>query len=235
MRYSSNPILFYSLFVLLSLYSCGHIATIIHEECTTVKPYQFNIPVKTLPSRSVFQVGDTVAINFNFNAKIKDQTDGNFYDFKNAKAFYPVIRLYRLEESVKNPFFFDFSDTCCIHADNLLVDHNLQDRESRNDAGLSFDYIYDQSDDAFYGKVSYIMKENGIYYFKINILESRQGISYFPNKCGTRLVDFYCNQQTDGNFDLVKNFIYPNGIPYYIDNIGKQQFIADGGYAFEVK
>jgi hypothetical protein len=139
------------------------------------------------------------------------------------------------KESVKNPFFFDFSDTCCSHVDNLLVDHNLQDRESQNDAGLSFDYIYDQSDDAYYGKVSYIMKENGIYYFKINILESRQGISYFPNKCGTRLVDFYCNRQTDGNFDLVKNFIYPNGISYYIDNIGKQQFMADGGYTFEVK
>ena len=46
---------------------------------------------------------------------------------------------------------------------------------------------------------------------------------------------FGFNQQTDGNFDLVKNYIYPNGIPSVVDDIGKTQYDNEGGYAFEVK
>ena len=46
-------------------------------------------------------------------------------------------------------------------------------------------------------------------------------------------IDF--RQQSDGNYELVKNYIYPNGIPFYIDTVGKDTFNKEGGYAFEVR
>ena len=79
------------------------------------------------------------------------------------------------------------------------------------------------------------MYEKGIYYFKINSESKREFTGSFPGKCNSRPVDFIVVQQTDGNFDLVKSYIYPNGIPSVIDDIGKSQYENEGGYAFEVK
>ncbi|MFZ1456137.1 MAG: hypothetical protein WAT22_17900 [Saprospiraceae bacterium] len=78
------------------------------------------------------------------------------------------------------------------------------------------------------------MQKKGIYYFKISS-ENRDISGPFPGKCGTRLVYIDFRQQSDGNYELVKNYIYPNGIPFYIDTVGKDTFNKEGGYAFEVR
>lgn len=236
MRYSFIQLIVYSLVLLLNFYSCGPIATVIHEECTTVVPYQFNIHVKAKPAIGTYQLGDTIFINFEFNAKMKDQADGKLYDLKDFKDFYPAIRLYRLDESIKNPYFFDFSDTCCLNVENLFVDHYLPERETRKDAGLGFDFIYDQSKDSFHAKVAFIMKKKGIYYFKISSESKADLTGPFPGKCNTRLVYFGFNQQTDGNFDLVKSIytsICKADASCYEEF--KREFNKEGGYAFEVK
>ena len=152
---------------IVGCFSCGPIATIIHEECTTVKPYQFFVPVSTVSTNKILQ------------------KDGKVYYLKDFKDFLPAVRLYRVEENVKDPYFFEFSDTCCMYVQNMFVDHYLPDKARRKDAGM---LVY---------------------------------------------IDF--RQQSDGNYELVKNYIYPNGIPFYIDTVGKDTFNKEGGYAFEVR
>ncbi len=226
---------FWGLIALTSCFSCGPIATVIHEECTTAKPYEFEIPVVTEPTDAQLSVGDTVSLNFSFSSKIKDKIDGKIYDLKDFKDFYPAIRFYHIEDSIRNPYFFEFSDTCCIKGQNVFVDHYLPDKDRRKDAGIGFDFIYESDKDIFVSKVSFILKKKGIYYFKISSESKADLTGPFPGKCNTRLVYFNFKQSTDGNFDLVKNFIYPNGLPEIIDDFGRGQFITDGGYAFEVK
>ncbi len=224
-----------SILGLISFYSCGPIATVSHEECTTALPYEFTIPVKTVPNRTQMNVNDTITVLFDFDAQMVDATERRNYNLKDFKDFYPAIRLFKLDGTNKNPFFFDFSDTCHIDVDNLFIDHYTPDRATRNDAGLGFDFKYNALSDKFTARISYVMYEKGIYYFKINSESKREFTGSFPGKCNSRPVDIIVVQQTDGNFDLVKSYIYPNGIPSVIDDIGKSQYENEGGYAFEVK
>ena len=219
---------------IVGCFSCGPIATIIHEECTTVKPYQFFVPVSTVSTNKILQKGDTIFINFEFSSKMKDEADGKVYDLKDFKDFLPAVRLYRVEENVKDPYFFEFSDTCCMYVQNMFVDHYLPDKARRKDAWIGFDFLYDPKSDLFRGSLAFKMQKKGIYYFKISS-ENRDISGPFPGKCGTRLVYIDFRQQSDGNYELVKNYIYPNGIPFYIDTVGKDTFNKEGGYAFEVR
>ena len=65
---------------------------------------------------------------------MKDEADGKVYDLKDFKDFLPAVRLYRVEENVKDPYFFAFSDTCCMYVQNMFVDHYLPDKARRKDA-----------------------------------------------------------------------------------------------------
>ena len=222
-----------SILGLISFYSCGPIATVLHEECTTALPYEFTIPVKTVPNRTQMNVNDTITVLFDFDAQMVDATERRNY---NLKDFYPAIRLFKLDGTNKNPFFFDFSDTCHIDVDNLFIDHYTPDRATRNDAGLGFDFKYNALSDKFTARISYVMYEKGIYYFKINSESKREFTGSFPGKCNSRPVDIIVVQQADGNFDLVKS-IYTNicneDSTCYEEF--KREFNKNGGYAFEVK
>jgi len=235
MRHRSKYFIFYSMLILLSGYSCGPIATVIHEECTTVVPYQFNVPVNTYSSQNILQTGDTITVKFEFSSKMKDESDGKIYELKDFKDFYPAIRLYHVESNTKNPYFFDFSDTCCIEVGNLFVDHYLPEKETRKDAGIGFDFIYHQNDDTFNGSVSFIMKQKGIYYFKISSESKADFTGPFPGKCNTRLVYFDFNQQSNGYFDLIRS-IYDSICKSESCYEGfKREYNKEGGFAFEVK
>jgi hypothetical protein len=229
-------VLIFCFILVLGYFSCGPIATVIHEECTTAKPYVFEFPVVTEPSGTKLSVGDTVSIDFSFSSKAKDATDGKIYDLKDFLSFEPEIRLYHIEDSIRNPYFFEFSDTCCTQAKNLFVDHYLPDRDRRKDAGIGFDFVYVPDRDIFESKVSFILKKKGIYYFKITSGSIPELTGPFPGKCNTRLVYIGFNQQSDGNFDLIKSLYVPickNDASCYEEFKG--QFNLDGGYAFEVK
>jgi len=231
----SKYFIFLSLVGLLSCYSCGPIATVIHEECTSVVPYQFNVPVNTYTSRNMLQIGDTITVRFEFSSKMKDESDGKIYELKDFKDFRPAIRLYHVENVTQNPYFFDFSDTCCIEVGNLFVDHYLPERETRKDAGIGFDFIYHQSSETFNGSVSFILKRKGIYYFKINSESKADFTGPFPGKCNTRLVYFDFNQHSDGNFDLIRSIYDTICKSESCYNEFKGQFNVEGGFAFEVK
>ena len=135
---------------IVGCFSCGPIATIIHEECTTVKPYQFFVPVSTVSTNKILQKGDTIFINFEFSSKMKDEADGKVYDLKDFKDFLPAVRLYRVEENVKDPYFFEFSDTCCMYVQNMFVDHYLPDKARRKDAGMLVYIDFRQQSDGNY-------------------------------------------------------------------------------------
>ena len=217
---------------LLCFFSCGQIE---HDECTTSKPYRFTVPVHTYTTQSPLQIGDTVHVSFAFSSKMIDDTDGKEYDLKDYDDFITSIQLYRLEEVRNNPYFFDFSDTCCINAQTRSTYKNFVDWEKRYYGSITFDLIYDLQTDQYIGNVSFIMKVNGFYFFRVTNHDNSFVSGTFPEKCNNRSVKLFVKQQGEGNFDLLRNKLYPNVgdsgvefVKYIFDN-------QEGGFAFEVK
>jgi hypothetical protein len=227
----------YPIIILLAIYvivltnSCEYITPVVHPECTTVKPYNFGIPVFFVPNKYVFAVGDTLTIKFDFSEEMTDKTENKVYKLKDYKEFYPAVRFIKLDSTVKNKFFFEFADTCDMQLKNMFIQHYPNEN---NDAGIGFDFDYREG--RYYASMSFILKKKGIYYFEMRSESSPEFPGNFEGKCGLRLVNIGIGHNYDTNFDLVKWLLYPNADPRFFEHYDAEtEFRNRGGYAFEVK
>jgi hypothetical protein len=211
--------------------SCGKIGMILHKECTTLSPYLFRLPVTYFPNKYVFSIGDTIKVNYEFSDELKDHSENKIYLLEDYKQFYPEMRLIKMDSTSSNPFFFEFSDTCDVKLKDKYI---LHDRSYSQDAGISFNFEYNE--ETYTASISFILKQKGIYYFKHSSAAIPEFPGNFEGRCKTRLVEINIFHDYDTNFDLVKWLLYPNADPRLLEhNDAEGRFRNIGGYAFEVK
>jgi len=232
----NNFFVFITILGFTFMFSCREAFVFARKECTTAVPYEFNIPCEILPHQHIFYVGDTITVNFDFEANLIDATENISYNMKDFKNFDLAVRLIQLKkDEKKNPFFFTFSDTCCTQSSRLVVDYDFEFRDNKNDAGIVIYPVYNEISHTFTAKISYILQQKGTYYFRIVNQNDRESSKSFPNQCGLRPIDFTVSQKNDGNFDLTKYLIFPDGQPDLIDEHGIIAYKKEAGFSFEVK
>lgn len=213
------------------LLSCEPLQNI-HPNCKARGPYEFIVPITTIKSSEHLKVGDTISVVFDFGNEFVDQNDKKTYVLDDY-SFQPLFLFYRINEvGEKDKFYFNFSDTINMQAKWLDINH--EPNSTFQFAYIGFDYFYDQK--RYKAKFSFIIKQQGIYYFEFKEATPIELGGAFEGKCHLRNVRILFRQETDGNFELIKNIFSPIcKMDSSCYDEFKDEFIDYGGYAFDVK